>query len=83
MRLKGHRTFEYIHKNSQKYHGKLMTFKVARSNPEILLSHRYEDTSSNLRVAIATLNLFEVFVNLWVKSIPGFDLATLNVINSP
>ena len=53
MRLKGHRTFDYIHKNSQKYHGKLMTFKVARSNPEILLSHRYEDTSSNLRVAIA------------------------------
>ena len=53
MRLKGHRTFDYIHKNSQKYHGKLMTFKVARSNPEILLSHKFEDTSSNLRVAIA------------------------------
>ena len=28
MRLKGHRTFDYIHKNSIKYHGKLMTFKV-------------------------------------------------------
>ena len=27
MRLKGHRTFNYIHKNSIKYHGKLMTFK--------------------------------------------------------
>ena len=40
MRLKGHRTFNYIHKNSIKYHGKLMTFKVARSNPEILLSHK-------------------------------------------
>ena len=36
MRLKGHRTFNYIHKNSKTYHGKLMTFKVARSNPEIL-----------------------------------------------
>ena len=53
MRLKGHRTFDYIHKNSQKYHGKLMTFKVARSNPEILLSHKLENTSSNFRVAIA------------------------------
>ena len=53
MRLKGHRTFDYIRKNSQKYHGKLMTFKVAISNPEILLSHKFEDTSSNLRVAIA------------------------------
>ena len=53
MRLKGHRTFNYIHKNSIKYYGKLMTFKVARSNSEILLSHKHKNTSNNLRVAIA------------------------------
>ena len=53
MRLKGHRTFDYIHKNSIKYHGKLMTFKVAKSNPEILLSHKFRNTSDNLRIAIA------------------------------
>ena len=53
MRLKGHRTFKYIHKNSKKYHGKLMTFKVAKSNPEILLSHKLRNKSNNLRVAIA------------------------------
>ena len=53
MRLKGHRTFNYIHKNSLKYHGKLMTFKVARSNPEILLSHKLTDTSNKFRLAIA------------------------------
>ena len=53
MRLKGHRTFDYIHKNSLKYHGKLMTFKVAISNPEILLSHKITNTTGNLRVAIA------------------------------
>ena len=53
MRLKGHRTFNYIHKNSIKYHGKLMTFKVARSNPEVLSSHKIRYTSDNLRVAIA------------------------------
>jgi len=53
MRLKGHRTFNYIHKNSIKYHGKLMTFKVARSNPEILLSHNLTNTSNNFRAAIA------------------------------
>ena len=53
MRLKGHRTFDYIHKNSIKYHGKLMTFKVAISNPEILLSHKIINTTGNLRVAIA------------------------------
>ena len=53
MRLKGHRTFNYIHKNSIKYHGKLMTFKVARSNPQILLSHKLTNTSNKFRVAIA------------------------------
>ena len=53
MRLKGHRTFNYIHKNSIKYHGKLMTFKVAISKPEILLSHNLRITSNNFRVAIA------------------------------
>ena len=52
MRLKGHRTFNYIHKNSTKYHGELMTFKVAKSNPEILLSHKPRNSSNNLRVAI-------------------------------
>ena len=53
MRLKGHRTFNYIHKNSIKYHGKLMTFKVAKSNPEILISHKLSNTQNNFRVAIA------------------------------
>ena len=53
MRLKGHRTFNYIHKNSIKYHGKLMTFKVAKSNPEILSSHKLSTNTNNLKVGIA------------------------------
>ena len=53
MRLKGYRTFNYIHKNSITYHGKLMTFKVVRSNPEILLTHKFTNNSNKLRVAIA------------------------------
>ncbi len=53
MRIRGHRAFNYIHKNSIKYHGKFMTFKVAKSNPEILFSHQFKNTSNNLRVAIA------------------------------
>jgi len=53
MRLKGHRTFSYIHKNSIKYYGKLMTFKLAKSNPEILLSHKIKNSSNNLRISIA------------------------------
>ena len=53
MRLKGHRTFDYIHKNSIKYYGKLMTFKVARSNPDILLSHKKVNSPNKFRIAIA------------------------------
>ena len=53
MRLKGHRTFAYIHKNSTKYYGKFMTFKVARSNPDILLSHKQENSPNKFRIAIA------------------------------
>ena len=53
MRLKGHRTFDYIHKNSIKYYGKLMSFKVARSNPDILSSHNLTNKSNNFRIAIA------------------------------
>ena len=53
MRLKGHRTFDYIHKNSVKYHGKLMTLKIARSNPKILISHKNIDSLENFKIAIA------------------------------
>ena len=53
MRLKGHRTFNYIYKNSTTYHGQLMTFKVARPNRAILLTHKFTNTSNNFRVAIA------------------------------
>jgi len=52
MRLKGHRTFDYIHKNSVKYHGKLMTFKIARSNPKILISHNNFSSLNNFKIAI-------------------------------
>ena len=53
MRLKGHRTFNYIHKNSTTYYGKLMTFKFARSNTEILLTHKFTNAPNKFRVAIA------------------------------
>ena len=53
LRLKGHRAFDYIHKNSAKYHGKLMTFKVAKSNPQILISHKNIENLENFKVSIA------------------------------
>ena len=52
MRLKGHRSFDYIHKNSVKYYGKLMTFKIARSNPKILISHKNIYSLDNFKIAI-------------------------------
>ena len=52
MRLKGHRTFNYIHNNSVKYYGKLMIFKIAKSNPEILNSHNKNNYSNNFKIAI-------------------------------
>ena len=53
MRLKGHRTFDYIHKNSVKYYGKFMTLKIARSNPNILISHKNINSLNNFKIAIA------------------------------
>ena len=53
MRLKGHRTFDYVHKHSVKHYGKLMTLKVARANPKILISHNNVDSLNNFKIAIA------------------------------
>ena len=53
IRLKGHRTFDYIHKNSVKFYGNLMTLKIAKSNPEILISHKNIDSLNNFKIAIA------------------------------
>ena len=52
MRLKGHRTFKYIYKNSKKYYGKLIDFKVSRSCPQILISHKNYSFSNNFKLAI-------------------------------
>ena len=52
MRLKGHRTFNYIHKNSKKYYGKFMDFKISKSCPEILFSHKNYNFTNNFKLAI-------------------------------
>ena len=52
MRLKGYRAFNYIHKNSKKYYGQLLNIKVARSNPEILKSHKNKIGIYNFKLAI-------------------------------
>ena len=52
MRLNGHRTFKYIHKNSKKFYGNLMDFRIAKPNPDILRSHKINQGFSNLKIAI-------------------------------
>ena len=52
MRLKGHRTFKYIHKNSKKYYGKFMDLRIAKSCPHILLSHKNYNFINNFKLAI-------------------------------
>ena len=52
MRLKGHRTFDYIHKKSKKFYGKYMVLKVARSNPKILISHGQNSDIYNFKIAV-------------------------------
>ena len=53
MRLKGHRTFDYVHNNSVKYYGELMTIKIAKPNKKILISHKKKDNLDKFKIAIA------------------------------
>ena len=52
MRLKGHRSFKYLHKYSKKFYGNLMDFRIAKSNPDILRSHKINHGFSNFKIAI-------------------------------
>ena len=53
LRLKGHRTFKYLHKNSKKYYGKLLDFKIAKSFPQLLKSHNNYSSNNNFKIAIS------------------------------
>tara|TARA_B100001287_G_scaffold241572_1_gene216571 strand:- start:525 stop:911 length:387 start_codon:yes stop_codon:yes gene_type:complete len=53
MRLKGHRAFNYIHKNSKKYYGKFMDLRIAKSCPRILHSHKNYTFTNNFKLAIS------------------------------
>ena len=52
MRLNGHRTFKYIHKNSKKFYGNFMDFRIANTNPGVLRSHKINHGFSNFKIAI-------------------------------
>jgi len=85
MRLKGHRTFKYIHKNSLKYHGELMTLKVAKSRPEILSSHKLQKNTNNLKIAIAIskkVSKKAVTRNKIRRTLQGWLLKNIQKINN-
>ena len=52
MRLNGHRTFKYIYKNSKKFYGNLMDFRIAKTNSAVLRSHKINYGFSNFKIAI-------------------------------
>ena len=52
LRIKGHRTFKYIHENSKKYYGNLMDFKISKSCPRILQTHKNYSFNNNFKLAI-------------------------------
>jgi len=52
MRLKGHRTFKYIYKNAKKFYGDLMVLRIAKSNSNILRSHKINHNLSSFKIAI-------------------------------
>jgi len=52
MRLSGHRTFKYIYKNSKKFYGNLMDFRIANTNPAVLRSHKINHGFTNFKIAI-------------------------------
>ena len=58
LRLKGHRAFKYIHKNSKKYYGKFMDLRIAKSCPRILLSHKNFTFTDNFKLAISVSKKF-------------------------
>ena len=53
LRLKGHRAFNYIHKNSKIYYGKFIDLRIAKSCPRILLSHKNLTFTNNFKLAIS------------------------------
>ena len=56
MRLKGHKCFDYIHRKGLRFHGSLMTLKIAKAKPELLKLSNKVQKNKSLRCAIAISN---------------------------
>ena len=52
LRLKGHRTFDYIYKNSKRYFGKFMDLRIAKPNEKIHNSHKLSTSPYQFKMAV-------------------------------
>ena len=56
MRLKGHKSFDYIHKVSKRYRGSSMTLRVSRANPNLINGFTLHPPNKSCRCAISISN---------------------------
>ena len=56
MRLKGHKSFDYIHKFSKRYRGSSMTLRVSRANPNLINGFTLHPSNKSCRCAISISN---------------------------
>ena len=56
MRLKGHKSFDYIHKFSMRYRGSSMTLRVSRANPNLINGFKLQPPNKSCRCAISISN---------------------------
>lgn len=56
MRLRGHKCFEYIYKESSKFYGSYMLMRLAKSKPILLNPHIRKYPPTSIRCAISISN---------------------------
>ena len=56
MRLKGHKSFDYIHKVSKRYRGSSMTLRVSKANPNLINGFIPHSLNKSCRCAISISN---------------------------
>ena len=56
MRIKGHKSFDYIHKFSKRYRGSSMTLRVSKANPNLRNGFTLHPPNKSCRCAISISN---------------------------
>ncbi len=56
MRLKGYRCFNYLKKAGRMFHGRSMTLRVAKAQPNLLISHHKNAKTDTFKCAVSISN---------------------------